>query len=631
MKRCKSALYLATVASCAIATVAIAQPGPNDGDNSLHGTGATSIQNVLVQEFNCIDGANQLGLPSPTPNGSFSTISEPVITVPASGSTPSTPFNCATQRLLTGFSAKYIGTGSGFGRQAWRTNTNQFTGGTNNNPWEKISGQLPWATIQFAFADSSITASDRATYITNNSATAGAPIMFPLYALPVAIAYNPVYGTNSTGNPMRFRSPATTPRAINGVTVGGMKLTPELYCGIFNGQIKNWNDARFKAANGGTDIFDATNDTLARWTSQGAPIRLVGRVDRSGTTDIFTRALAAQCDSFGTNAYDRAAETLPYNRTLPASQLPDFTSVRSDSGLRPASTEKESGNSTSLLVGNTYFNGSGYTTVTGGSASQPAANSTNGSGLFMVANGSGGVRDAINFAPDHVVTSTTFGTTTFNGKVGYISADYIANSPTGSATLFAAALQAGDGTYSLPTGNAASQAVNAAVLPPQSNASGTYNAGADTRQVRDPNDLTEATLINATRTNPLAWYDVLYSDPASTLANPAAGYRITGTTQFLGYTCYKASNAPYIRNFLGWNTGNLTTDDSGTVRTGIFTNLSTGLLDRSNLAPMPTDWQRAIRDTFLNTTLNASGLQLNIEAAAASGTNHCNLGATAGR
>ncbi|NWP47880.1 hypothetical protein GY986_25895, partial [Escherichia coli] len=78
-------------------------------------------------------------------------------------------------------------------------------------------------------------------------------------------------------------------------------------------------------------------DAVARWNADGVPVRLVGRLDRSGTTDIFTRALAAQCGSVASgNNYATNAETLPYNRTVTATIRPVFDSVRSDTGLQTA-------------------------------------------------------------------------------------------------------------------------------------------------------------------------------------------------------------------------------------------------------------------------------------------------------
>lgn len=586
----RSTLLLATVASCALAAAAQAQPGPNDGDASLHGTGATSIQNVLVQELNCIGGANVLG----NANGTTTTVAEPT-----SLSTPAGTFDCSTQSLDPAFDAEYVGSGSGFGRQAWRNVTNQFSPVTTN-----VNPLGTWNTVQFAFADSSITAGDLTSYGANVASTGGAAIMIPKYVLPVAVAYNPQYGTNAAGNPMFFRVNAP------GSTFGGIKMGAPLYCGIFNGTIVNWNNASFNTLNGGFTLQDTTNDTSARWSANGVPIRLVGRLDKSGTTDIFTRALATQCSG---SKYTTNSEILPYDNG--ASSLVSFIVERSDTGLKPGGGTPAG---TVNMVGREYFNTSGTGSIQ--ISAQSAANGStvssnpnpatgNGSGLYLVANGSGAVARAISFGPDFSTTANP--NVKLNGKVGYIGADFIANSPTGTATLHAAALtRTGSAAPALPTAANAVAAVQS-IRPPQSSTSpndGSYT-GTDTRSVRDP---AGGANILATRANPLAWYDVLYSTTGqASLAAPSSGYPIVGTTQFLGYTCYKPSNTTYIKEFLDWNFDNRTTDTGGATRTGIFTSTSTGLLAASNIGAMPNNWKRAIRETFLQSA-DPNGTDLTI-------------------
>lgn len=580
MKRFNTALLLATIASSALAAAAHGQtaipnpPGPNDGDNSLHGSGATSIQTLLVQSMNCIGGNNQLGT-----TAGLQSVAEPTNLYSPAGT-----FNCSTQSLQPQFSGKYVGTGSGFGRQIWRSFSNQFGPAGINNPFGT------WNNVQFAFADSTASQSDLTTYNTNAAPTAGAPIMFPMYVLPVAIAYNPVYGKNANGQDMRFN--VQNPQSINGVVAGGLRMSRSLYCGVFNGEVKNFNHSAFTTANGGVPLFDPVNDTSTRWSSDGVPVRLVGRLDRSGTTDIFTRALAAQCGGrFATNA-----ETLPYDRT-PGANVPNFSSVRPDTGLSPNANHPVAGTINS--VGNQYFTGSAIASVPGGLPANP--NGNEGSGLFLVADGSGKVRDAINFGPDYALNGVTL-----NGKIGYVGSDFIANSPSGSPTLFAAALQVGStSNYAMPSALAATQAFGT-VLPPESNISGAYTQG-DTRSVRLPTTGTGP----AKRENPLAWYDVLYTG-TSNLANPTAGYPITGTTQFLGYTCYTSANRPHMANFLGWHTDGVTQDSAGANRTGILTSTSSlnpGLLSRSNIGVLPNSWKYAVRQTFLTDSSEVSNGQ----------------------
>jgi phosphate transport system substrate-binding protein len=62
--------------------------------------------------------------------------------------------------------------------------------------------------------------------------------------------------------------------------VSGLKLTREVYAGIFLGEIKKWNDPKIKAANAGMKL-------------PNADITTVHRSDGSGTTFVFTQHLAA--------------------------------------------------------------------------------------------------------------------------------------------------------------------------------------------------------------------------------------------------------------------------------------------------------------------------------------------------
>lgn len=617
MKRFNTTLFLATVASGAlIASNAYADtiPAPfsNDGDAALHGTGATSIQNVLVQEFNCIAKNNNLG----SANNSQTTFVEPTDLPIDGGST----FNCAADQtdpnaaLQPNFSAKYVGTGSGFGRQAWRNTTNQF-GGTTLNPFG------PWNTVQFAFADSVPNATDlNTTYPANIAPTGGAAVLFPKYVLPVAIAYNSVYGLKPRiiggSTPLSFNV-AWTGRIL-GTVAGGLKMNRTTYCKVFNGEIVNFNDPAFTADNtsptspNGVSLMDS-NDNVTRWNTDGVPIRLVGRLDRSGTTDIFTRALAAQCTGLvAVNKYTGHAETLPYNRGNTASLpegVPDFQAVRSDTGLRAASTETVAG--TTNMVSKQYYNGTVITdaNVTGGGKDATPvviAGKAQGSGLFIVADGSSRLAGAINLAPDYASPSNGW---LLNGKIGYIGADFIVPSPTNQG-LFAAALSSETApttasSYAMPSAANGTTAVGS-VLPPQSDATGGYLASGGSAGLR---------------ANPADWYAVLYPTTGATLASPTSGYPITGTTQFLGYSCYKAGNAENIKTFLGWNAGTVTTDYAGVSKAGIFTTTgadyaSSGLLIRSNIGAMPATWQKAVGETFLS---DPHGLNLEIQAVGGTG------------
>ncbi|EKU73391.1 MULTISPECIES: substrate-binding domain-containing protein [Sphingomonadales] len=566
MKRINSALFLASVASMALASAASATPpGPNDGDNALHGTGASSVTNVLNDEFN----------------------SKPP--------------------LAADFAATYVPTGSGNGKAAWRSNTPQ------------VVAQPTWNTVQFAFSDSSITAgtstSDLDLYNVNVKPFAGNGIQVPKFVLPVAFAYNPVYAKNPTsGVEYRFnvQSPQSLPDAVTGLpkVVGGLRLSRAAYCGIFNGTIKNWNNSTLTTLNGGVSLKDPADPnwgTVDNSSTQGVPIRLVGRLDKSGTTDIFTRALAAQCPSG--SRITTNAEALAFN---PVSTAPNFTTVRSDSPYKPGGTGFAG---TTNSVGNQYFDKTSLSilSVSGGVVSQPTSATGDGTGLFLLADGSGTVSKAIEADPD-------IGTSTYrvNGKLGYIGADFIANAKGASPKVYSAALSrpSATSTFLLPS---AANATNAfiGILPPQSATNGAFQV-ADTRLVRNPAGGAD---IQARRNNPLAWYDVLYVGGAN-LAAPTAGYPVTGTTQALLNTCYKTNNFPHIVQWLGYNYG---------TPTDAFTNTTTGLLAKSNIAAVSDEWKRAVIQTFLvnsnetNSSQRLGDLDLWIESAATSGKDHCNV------
>ncbi|MBV2150042.1 substrate-binding domain-containing protein [Sphingobium sp. AS12] len=523
-----------------IASAASAQttPGPNDGDPRLHGAGSSAVQEVVWDEIN--------GLP-----------------------------------------IAYLPVGSGSGREAFRRITNQ------------LPGQPTWDTVQFAFSETGTSANELSQYNMNVGSYGLKPIQVPKFVLPVALAYNPVYATQD-GNQYRFRvNPAfaASTTQINGVNVGGLRLPRAAYCGIFNGTITNWNNAVLQTANGNLSLGDALDTS---WSTVGAPIRLVGRMDRSGTTDIFTRAMKAHCDAILTepiNKYDTNAEVLPYARVAGAA---DFSSVRADTPYSLSSTAPVAG--TTNMIGNQWYDVSTNSTpsVPGGLASNPQPGA-NGTGLFLMADGSSRVAAAIAAAPDIGTTRVV------NGKVGYIGADFIVNAVSGNPNLHAAALNrpSAPGTWHLPSAAAATANLNP-VLPPESSSTGSFfNFGTD---VRDG--------ITMARANPLSWYKVLSSMPAA-----HTGYPITGTSQMLLHTCYKPTNYPSIRKWLELNIG--IPDDR-------FINATTGLMAQSNIGALPTPWRNAVNQTFiLNSNQMSNGqrlgnLDLWMEAAGPT-PDHCNV------
>lgn len=639
MKMVKSVLLSATVIAglaggAAHAQIVLPAPSVNDGEAVLHGAGATAVQNVVVQEFNCIGRDFPLGTSAPvrdangtiTSRGGLTTIPNGVF-APASPSTANPSFTCTINNVVQGadtttalfsdiqpnFAAKYVATGSGFGRQMWRLFSNQFDPATPNvfNPFVELQGSPVWTRLQYAFSESNMGQGEVNAYNTNAAPVAGPAVVFPKYVLPVAVVYNPVYGINAGGAAMRFN--IKKPQNINGIASGGLPLSRAAYCGIFNGAVRNWNDPVFRAANANTDLRDTVNDTATRWAADGVPIRMLGRLDRSGTTDVFSRHLATVCTGQTlpngapiTNVYARNAESLPYN----ASSGVDLANVRSDTGYATGNNNggnyPNAGNGANLVSG-TYFNGTTFV-EDGGPTGQP--NGNQGSGLYITGDGSGRVRDAINLAPDYALNGVRL-----NGKVGYIGADFVVNAlaqpDRASRGLFAAALQVnGTGTvYVMPSaanGALAFGTSSTAILPPQSSATGAFT-GTDTRTV--PLFASSGT-GPATRDNPIAWTAVLYANPANTLAAPVKGYPITGTTQFLGYTCYQPGNRLNVVEFLGLNLGKITRNSANRqISANTFKGTGAtllGILSQSNVGVVPPAWQSAISETFLKRSTQAA-------------------------
>ena len=605
MKMLKAQLLAATVVAGGFPAIAQAQFAYPAAE--LRGVGATSIQNVLVQTLNCngnpgdhsagnTDNLNKLG----ANNGSLSNVAEGKF-VQTNPTVASPNFDCNLQEIQPNIEGKYVGTGSGTGRNFWALFSNQLPGTTTSN----VNPFAPpvWNNVQFAFSDAPVSAANLATYDQNAGTQAngaGAPIQFPLYVLPVAIAYNPVYGQIRTANGVQNLTFAVRPAFIttdaDGNPTGGLRLTRNLYCKIFNGYVTNFNDKAFAATASGT-LMDP-QDSATRWKSAGVPIRLVGRLDNSGTTDIFTRHLATACaNQTGVivNKYQRNAEALPYN----INSGPDLRSFRTDTRYFPTSTQTPN---TTTFAG-TIQSLSGAVFVRGDNPGEGRIDTTKGAetaGLYMVADGSGGVRDAINFQP---TPGARVGAIELNGKMGYIGSDFV--KPSTGAQLYSASLQiGGTGTkYASPTAEQGLLAFGVTrFLPPQTTlGSGAYNAN-DSRT--GPRRDGQAGNVPIDRANPLHWTSVLYSNPNDTLAAPRLGYPITGTTQFLGYTCYAtpAKRAAMVE-FLSLYTGDLKKDSQNkAISPSLITGTreaALGLLAQQNIAAMPTAWLNAISDTFL--------------------------------
>jgi hypothetical protein len=636
----KTILFTATSLSVLAANSAQAQVALPTIE--LRGGGASSVAEIHPRVANCMGrpgaGLNQVG----SNDGSLKTIT-PGLYSPSTTSASNPAFDCSTQQVQPNTQAKYVSTGSGTGRTMWRGfQTATSLDGTANkiNPFTGGAGVAStWPNLQYAYSDSGISTSDLSTYnSTANSATngAGAAIQFPAWVLPVAVAYNPAYGVKNTGaGNVNLKFNVKTPVSINGVVAGGLKLDKAAYCKIFNGEITNWNDVSLKTLNSNTALFDPTNDSLSRWTSEGAPIRLVGRADGSGTTDIFTRALAAQCVGkvATTLKFTSHAQALPYDNTSTI----DIRRLQGSSPYFPGAASSGFAGTTQSLGGLVYDRVSHQIcnwdetnaskqcdiAVKGTITSAPTP------GLFMLADTSAGVNEAINGGGSNSFIASTTAGISLNGALGYIGADWVVASP--GRTLFSAALQKGTTTaYLLPSAINASAAFGTALPPQTTAATGAYDTtdartlGAvdPSKPISDPATNNGAS-VPVDRGNPLHWYSVLYNpnvSTAGTLADPAGGYPITGATVMLTYTCFKPEAGAVTTNnakrfaiveLVQLAFGKITkTSTNATISSNTFKGTAPtalGILAQSNIALPSTGWITAINETFFKKSTQASG------------------------
>lgn len=625
MANFKSLLLAATVVAGIAASPAFAQqiplPAPANADGALHGVGASSIPNIVVRSFNCLSTVdNDRGATSSTT--ALTNLTEGVF-----AGIPAVDCGLPADAVQPNIQGKYISSGSGFGRQSWMDFGNDFQGGSGPRPTTGVfnpfvTAPAVWPNVQFAYSDTGLSTSELATYNTRAAPSAGAAISFPMFLLPVAIAYSSTYGINAAGQPMVFNARGRGITPTGGTPSAAIRLSKAAYCGIFNGTLLNWNHDAFTTLNINTRLFDPINDTAERWAADGVPIRIVGRLDRSGTTDIFTRHLAAVCNPTsapgvartttatgrvlipgvpaftGVNRFVQAAESLPYN----ASSGLDFRSVRADTGYRVNNTSSTAFAGTINSVSGDYFNGTAIVNIansgafpsTPGPTSMPTGNQ--GSGFFLLADGSPRVAGALTMAPDYALNGVML-----NGKVAYLSADFVNPSVDSFPGLSAATLQVGVSPtlYANPTATAARAALGT-IPPPESDSTGLYLPG-DTRLVRPT---TGTTPVPATRANPIAWTDVLYSNSAQSLAAPSVGYPMTGTAQVFLYTCYNGANREAMVAYLGWTLGQFSKRGDGLpAPRGLLNGVvpaNPGVIFQSNVGVVPLTWARAITNTFLS-------------------------------
>ena len=622
----------------------------------IHAAGATTVQDVLPREVNCItDTANKFALDASgniAKSNSYSVNADKLVSARTLGNVDqfngAIPYDCSTAKIQPNLTLHYLGTGSGTGRKMLRgtfktvydaitfspvgSTATTFIGYPNSTIYG--STVSTWTGLHAAFSDAEASATSDIAPFNSAHSTAGAFIQIPLYVVPVALAYEPVYAKNPiTKNNFTFN--VANPVTVGNQTVGGLRLTKAAYCGIFNGYITNWNDSAIAEANYSAldkkkapilvPLYDQTFDNATRWASEGAPIRLVGRLDGSGTTNIFTRHLAAVCGaaltkvpatsaaSGKTNLFTAAKDYLPYDGTQ------DLRSFRFDTKIYLSSNSSyaqgDYAGSTNLIQGVVYAGegsgtNQGFITGTGGTGETTtftAGTKINGTGKFILASGGGNVANAIaSFSTGTLNATYTNGTLLFNGKIGYLSADNVlpANTLNG-LNLNSAALEVGETFtakkkfWAVPNALTATAAFGD-MLPPQTDKKGLFAA-------KGVKDASGNVLSRATPGN---WADAMYVlgngkvNKTTGLADPQAGYPFTGPSYMMTGTCFAD---PAVRNamtaVLSTILSKNTVDASGnTLSANLFTGTvapEVGIRANAGLAPMPAAWRTSIYNTFL--------------------------------
>ncbi|MDZ8185253.1 MAG: substrate-binding domain-containing protein [Nostoc sp. ChiSLP02] len=200
---------------------------------SINGAGASTVNTLFVGT----------GTTAPfSPQGSW-------LNVYGVGNPPSlnNPAGAVNGPVNSGVTFKYAPVGSGAGITAFFTQTPPAGSPTIPSP------------VSFAATDDPLTGAN-VERVATGSPNGGKAVQVPVVGVGIALAFNA--GINE---------PAS-----------GLKLSRITYCGILNGNITNWSDARIKADNGGKVV-----STL--------PIKVVVRQDSSGSTFVLSNHLDAIC------------------------------------------------------------------------------------------------------------------------------------------------------------------------------------------------------------------------------------------------------------------------------------------------------------------------------------------------
>jgi phosphate transport system substrate-binding protein len=369
----------------------------------------------------------------------------------------------------------------------------------------------------------------------------GPEVQFPLSIDPVAIFYANSGTYEKTYDPSNGKEIDYHLNVATGNKDGGLRLSVGSLCGIYNGQITNWNNTSLTTDNGGTSLEDPNDLTKAsQWSVTLIP---VARSDSSGTTSITTRHLANVCASYGYNLYTTGATTI-------------------------------SAAGAGSIIGNTY------------NVDNPNWPGVDQAGKITLSPNSSGVAQYVAFTQSPAGQGNHCGNAALvsgytqciqQGRVGYVGADYVLPYVTESQTngygLYSAALQNNNGQWETVSPKGAATAFGN-IQPPQTSSTGKYCATCTSFGMRN---------------NPLDWVEGL--SPSEPLANPTASgaYPLVGTTQMDTYTCFANAKA------LAVLTGEITYQETSQVTT----NAKMGILGEAGLSPLPKVWGKAINDAFV--------------------------------
>jgi phosphate transport system substrate-binding protein len=281
---------------------------------------------------------------------------------PTASSSNSNTFNCepigvqtapreaAGRTLYPNDQVQYLASGSGGGIRAWLTGFTNSTFTFANFP----SGFTPFPTVHYALSETALNSAflgvynnggivpgtnntlsvvapgggsgNGSTTFRNPSEVNGAAIQFPALISAVAPSYHPIYRKvrNGDGSVTSFTFNIRTPFSDG---TGGLRMNTQVLCEIYTGRITNWNDPKLRALNGNVSLRDPddilSGETVAQADARfSVPMILGGRADASGTTSVWTRALARQCGDLSApiTEYADSTERLPGGTATPATQ-----------------------------------------------------------------------------------------------------------------------------------------------------------------------------------------------------------------------------------------------------------------------------------------------------------------------